>query len=137
MIKNFFKYIYDSGKQIVFEIPKYALYYPLQILYFHGPALGSYGFWNGKAKEDICAQLTLMPAKAWSQSTGMDMECEILLEKKFHSFYISILFSMYIFTVYNLLSYVWYRYFLWKPFIKDIQFIIDCDSKKKLIEKKI
>jgi hypothetical protein len=121
----------------VYEIPKYFLYYPLQTLYFHGPTImGHYGFWNGKSKEDICSQLTLMPAKTWLDF-NLNKECNDLLEKKFHSFYISILFSLYIFILYNLFSYVWYRYFLWKPFIRDMKQILEFKlmQEKKLLDK--
>ena len=117
------------------EISKYILYYPLRTLYFHGPSLGNFGFWGGKAREDICSQLTLMPAKTWTKGFDMEEECELLLQKKFNSFYISILFIFYVYFSYSLLSYMYVRYFFWKPFLKDIHELLEYDTKKKLLKK--
>lgn len=125
----FYKMFYKM-LHICVECTKYVFYYPLQSLYFNGPNIGNFGFWNGKSYADICSQLTNVPAHTW-ETDVLKIECLELINKNFNSFYITILFILYIYIIYILINYYWYRYFYWKPFLEDIKFLV---KKKKKIK---
>jgi hypothetical protein len=59
--------------------------YAIKQLYFHGPA--KFGFWHGIGAPEICARLTKVGSDLWKANPG---ECETLISRDFHAFYISI-----------------------------------------------
>jgi hypothetical protein len=126
---NFLSFFYDS----INEATKYVFYYPLKTLYFYGPSFGNYGFWNGKYPHDICSQLTMIPSYTWSQKE-LQGECNELLEKHFHSFYIGVLFVGYTYTFYVFLQYIWYRFFIWKPFLIDVKNLLETSQVQKNLQ---
>jgi hypothetical protein len=42
----------------LYDLLYWPVVYPLKLLYFFGPPLLGYGFWYGRAEEDICYELT-------------------------------------------------------------------------------
>jgi len=124
IIINYFNNYISSFYESIKEATKYIFYYPLKTLYFYGPSFGNYGFWNGKYPHDICSQLTMIPSYTWSQKE-LQGECNDLLEKNFHSFYVGILFVGYVYIFYVLMQYIWYRFFIWKPYLVDIKNLLE------------
>jgi hypothetical protein len=129
---NFFNTLLLHVSQGITESFRYVLYYPLQTLYLNGPNFGHFGFWNGKSNSDICSQLTNVPSFSWESSYVLQNECSVLIKKNFNSFYITIIFIVYFYIMLNVYNYYWYRYFYWKPFLKDLQFYV---LKKKKLKK--
>lgn len=72
---------------------------PLEILYFQGPLLFGYGFWCGKNKVDVCAELTEVPAAHWSSSPYTMEICESLLENHYNAFAYGVTFLGYFIVV--------------------------------------
>ena len=63
----------------------------LRALYFHGPALGGVGFWQGAADVDACAQMTGTPSTMWRVHGAQgdfvaSMDCVLLREQRFLAF---------------------------------------------------
>ena len=72
----------DAGKTVIHAL----LVEPMRTLFFHGPALGGYGFLNGVAPADACAAITGISAVVWAGSDTPRAECDALLERRFDSF---------------------------------------------------
>jgi hypothetical protein len=66
---------------------------PLMTLYFNGPQVGGYGFWEGLSYYEICAQLTGVGSHHWLQNGD---ECAGLVERKFAAFLVSCYFVAYL-----------------------------------------
>ena len=100
----------------------YALFvYPLKSLYFLGPSFSGIGGWGGTNPADICSQLTQVPASHWlSYSEG----CKELLERKFSSFLVLFLCSMYLWMLWKIVNYIWFRYFVFGPMLAEIKALI-------------
>ena len=95
--------------------------HPIRSLYFLGPSIGGLGGWGGLNHEDICARLTQIPASHWSVfSTG----CEELLQRKFTSILVVSYCAIYLWIAYKLLSCLFFRYFVFEPFVKEIKSLI-------------
>lgn len=58
-------------------------------LYLYGPQIAGFGFWQGKAPEDICAVLTNGSAAFWTEHST---ECIRLITQHFYSWVV--LFEM-------------------------------------------
>ena len=102
---------------------------PLERLYMHGPALSGWGFWEGKRVEDICAELTRVPADRWEL---MRLECEDLVKRQFKSFYVATTFSLYALMSYQVMSYVWFRYTVMNPIMHNVRLILsDAASNRR------
>ena len=80
----------------------------LRELYFVGPRLKGYGFWNGLPQADICAQLTQTSADVWTHAVG---QCTTLTEQYFQAFYVGSYTSIYLLTLYCTLSTMQQMYF--------------------------
>ena len=100
------------------SIPDFLFVSPLRTLYFHGPRFFGWGGWEGINAEDICAQLTLVPAAVW---TDQMQNCAALLERKFSTFLVSVFGAAYFFVVYKVISYVYFRYFVLAPIISELR----------------
>ena len=94
---------------------------PLERLYMHGPALSGWGFWEGKRIEDICAELTRVPADRWEL---MRSECEALVWRQFKSFYVATTFSLYALVSYQVMSYMWFRYTVMNPIMHNVRMLL-------------
>lgn len=68
--------------------------------------------------EDICAQITLVPASVWKEQIA---NCGALLERKFSTFTVTVFGLAYFFAVYKVISYVYFRYFVLAPIIKELK----------------
>lgn len=55
---------------------------PFEYLYIHGPAW--MGFWEGVEAGDICAGLTMVPAKDWTAPNTVAM-CTSLIQRHSHA----------------------------------------------------
>jgi len=104
-------------RNIIQVIPNFFILYPLKLLYFGGPRLWGWGGWEGISTEEICAQLTQVPAKVWENSTN----CIELIERKFQTFLISIGSLAYFILVYKIINYVYLRYFILGPLLKEFK----------------
>ena len=109
-------------------IPDFFFVSPLRILYFHGPRIWGWGGWEGINFEDICAQLTLVPASVWKDQTK---NCAELLERKFSTFLVSVFGAAYFFTLYKIISYIYFRYFILAPLISELKKCLLTDSREE------
>lgn len=82
---------------------------PLRELYFAGPRLKGYGFWNGLPAADICAQITQTSAEVWQKYN--QPQCAILLEQNFQAFYVGAYGVLYIVALYYCLTFSQQVYF--------------------------
>jgi hypothetical protein len=73
---------------------------PMKQLYFKGPRIQGYGFWNGLPLNDICAQITHTASEVWTLNVA---QCIIITDRYFEAFYIGSYSVLYIFMLYNLL----------------------------------
>lgn len=65
---------------------------PLRTLYFTGPWLGGYGFWNSKPLIDIC---TFVNPRTKSEMWRSDPEyCQALVEEEFDAFVVGVQFVL-------------------------------------------
>lgn len=96
----------------------YLFVFPLREIYFKGPRLWGWGGWEGFASEDICAHLTQVTSSVWKSQHD---HCTDLLERKFQAFLVSVFGISYFFLAYKLLSYLWFRYFILAPILKELQ----------------
>jgi len=81
---------------------------PIAILYFGGPSLGGWGFWNGTLPEDICAALTQVRADHWTKDANQ-LECQRIIDKNFHAFVIAVHAVVYTYILWKLFHYAWIR----------------------------
>jgi hypothetical protein len=85
------------------QVVRYGLEPALRELYFVGPRLKGYGFWNGLPPADICAQITQTSAEMWNM-VGTGAKCILLLEQNFQAFYTGAYALLYLCTLYYTLS---------------------------------
>jgi hypothetical protein len=98
---------------------------PLERLYMLGPALSGWGFWAGKRLEDICSELTKVPAATWEL---MRHECEALVRRQFESFYVAVTFCLYALLTFQAVSYVWFRYTVMNPLLHNVRMLLRGDA---------
>ena len=67
-------------------------------LYLYGPALGGYGFWEGREAEDICASITGNRADFWKDHPE---ECSSILDRKFYSWLVVFEVVLYFVVMYK------------------------------------
>ena len=60
--------------------------WPFEVLYWHGPTLGGYGFWGGMKPADVCAMNTGVPSSHWFSNHGT---CVDLSERYFTAFFVA------------------------------------------------
>jgi hypothetical protein len=84
---------------------QYAFEGGLRDIYFKGPRLQGYGFWNGLPLPDICAQLTHTATEVWTSNVS---QCVALTDRYFTAFSIGTYGVVYILVLYHLLSSVHY-----------------------------
>ncbi len=65
-------------------------------LYLEGPAMGGYGFWEGRSPESICSVMTGNDESFWLKNKA---ECEVMISKRFNGWIV-------------LLEMIFYMYFL-------------------------
>jgi hypothetical protein len=68
-----------------------AIAVPLKFLYFRGPSLDGYGFWESLPPEEICTRLTNVDAHFWVSSESARAACDGLIERKFDAFMVGCL----------------------------------------------
>ena len=103
---GFFKHIGTYVDDICFAEP-------LRALYFDGPDLYGHGFWGGRNPEDICAQLSSVPADTWKNR--MSDECQSMLERKFRSFLICARFAVMICAIIKIWNFITLYYTMIRP----------------------
>jgi len=59
---------------------------PLACLYWKGPSIYGFGFWESRDPAEICSALTNVDAKFWLASDQSWHMCEQLLSKKYDAF---------------------------------------------------
>ena len=69
--------------QLIIMLLSAALDWPLRYVYFHGPVLYGYGFWEGQSHSDICASITGIAASHWDANAII---CKQRIERKFQAF---------------------------------------------------
>lgn len=107
-----------TGIEVTKMIPDILFVRPLRTLYLNGPQVFGYGGWEGIVFEDICAQLTHVPASVWRQEF---YNCEQLVERKFQTLLVTVSLLSYCLLLYKILSYLWFRFFIVGPILYEIQ----------------
>lgn len=79
-----------------------AVVNPLERLYLFGPTLCGYGFWGGRAREDICASLSNTPSAFWAQHAG---ECDDLIARNFNATLVAAESIIYVALLYGIVSF--------------------------------
>jgi hypothetical protein len=109
----------------------YTLFvYPLKSLYFLGPSFSGVGGWGGTNAADICSQITQVPASHWINYSEV---CSELLERKFSSFLVLFFCSAYLWTLYKILNYLWFRYFVFGPLIAELKTVLPTFSQQEKV----
>ena len=119
--------------ELVKYVPELLFVQPLRTLYFKGPRLMGWGGWEGILLEDICSQLTTVPASIWRDQLS---NCQDLVERKFQTFLVTISILSYCFVLYKVVAYLWFRYFVVAPILAEIQRMLPtqpCQHDLKLI----
>jgi len=119
-------------------IPQLLLVAPLRSLYFNGPAIMGWGGWGGMPPEDVCSQLTHVPAAVWRMDAAHMMDCEQLLERKFNTFVVAAGAAAYALLLWKLLAFFWFKYFVLRPIIAELQaswamVVRQQDQERKLV----
>ena len=70
----------------------YSTIWPLRHLYFHGPSINGWAFWQSKEHADACAELTGISHHHWQHNEDA---CAQLLDKKFDAFKVGVAFFIY------------------------------------------
>lgn len=98
-----FKFMLDVIKSVPFlydlilDIWYYGVISPLQYIYFRGPKLMGWGFWDGMHPHDICSELT--NHKMRFVSGEHDATCHSMLVNKFESFLVLFLIFIYVLCI--------------------------------------
>lgn len=80
---------------MIYDLIRILWYDPIEKLYWYGP------IWFGQEKADICSQLTQVPSSHWMKEVGKE-NCELLLKKKFDSFYIGFNSFIYFLSLFSI-----------------------------------
>ena len=129
--------MFESLTRAVAALGNVAFVWPLRALYFRGPAILQWGFWQGTAPHDICAQLTSISASSWVADQAHKKECLSLLDKKFDTFLVGTSVAVYSWTLFSAISHIWMRLFVVGPVIHAIRaspkerVCRACEPKKK------
>ena len=99
-----------SWQTVLLGIYDWLLVKPLRKLYFGGPTVYGYGFWGGREPDEICAELTNVPARHWNEHPA---ECEELLDKQLRAFLIALETLAYLGLLYKVSAFI-IRLILWK-----------------------
>ena len=128
--------LFENVKDALMFIPNYLFVKPLKSIYFLGPRFWGWGGWEGIESEDICAQLKQVPSHVWAMQMN---NCIKLLEKKFQTFLVGCITLFYTVVAYQIFSYLWYRYLVLGPLIRELKIIYYTGGtlKDKLNENKI
>lgn len=117
---------------ILYSIPNLLVVYPLRLLYFQGPTLFGVGGWGGLPVEDICAQFTQVSAELWKAQRE---HCMALIDRKFKAMVVAFGCGVYFMALYKIMSYLWFRYFVLRPFLVELKSAfprhIEIEDKKK------
>jgi hypothetical protein len=74
-------FVSEKGSKMLFEKLFSPILQVAEYIYFNGPS--RFGFWNGIAKEEACAELTRVPSTVWIRQYDA---CSELLSKDFRAF---------------------------------------------------
>jgi hypothetical protein len=89
----------------------------LRPLYFRGPSLFGFGFWQGQAPADMCASITTVPASHWQSHPS---ECEAVLRRNLDAFAIGVIFFAAITLAWKLLHMMLMYMFFTRPLIRQM-----------------
>lgn len=81
-----------SVQSILNRILYYVIQLPISVLYYRGPTLSGYGFYEGLPKHDICSRITGVPGKHWLETP---IECADIIARKLDSIYVLVYFGIY------------------------------------------
>ncbi len=68
---------------LILQLANHALRFPTQQLYLKGPSWGSWGFWGGRAPEDICHILTGVDSEFWVSSESAQWKCMEMIDRQY------------------------------------------------------
>lgn len=90
-----------------YQVYHYLFVWPLSHLYFFGPAIQGYGFWQGRGAASICAQLTPSNEEFWKQQPA---ECQRIIDTHFYSFIVPLEIGCYFYLWYCVGKFLKRRY---------------------------
>jgi hypothetical protein len=102
MLSTFTSTIEDTLAQVYQRL----CFQPFLTVYLHGPAIGAYGFWQGRHLAEICSQLTSVSAPFWYRHSD---ECLALITQRAESYVVFFLFSLYLIVMLKILWLCFYK----------------------------
>lgn len=96
--------IIQSAIGILGVVLQHLIKRPCLVIYNNAPAV--IGGWEGREPADICAQMTGTKATFW-QGDNMH-ECLSMIERRFESWFTTVIVLLYAFTLYQIVRLIWY-----------------------------
>lgn len=95
--------ILQSTIGVVGVVARHLIKQPCLVIYRNAPSI--LGGWEGRELPDICAQMTGTAASFW---TGKNMEeCMLLVDRRFESWFTTVMMLVYVFTFYQMVRLIW------------------------------
>jgi hypothetical protein len=113
---SYFIYLISTTLKIINGL---LLINPVKNVYLKGPKI--LGLWGGDELHDICARLSGGESSFWSRNIS---ECKGIINKHFESYYVFISTILYLMVLYKFIYFVWWRYFIIKPIMNQINNLI-------------
>jgi hypothetical protein len=105
---------------------------PLKRMFRHGPSVGSIGFWDGKTDTQICSHISGFTENFWEMHKK---DCSIMVEKRMHSFIISIETMIHMYFLFIIMRFVIQIMFMFSIEIaKSSMFWVRKNSRKLAVE---
>ncbi|WP_298329526.1 hypothetical protein, partial [Asticcacaulis sp.] len=95
--------ILQSTFGIAGVVLRHLIKHPCLVIYRNAPA--ALGGWEGRELADICAQMTGTAASFW-EGKNMD-ECEALVDRRFESWFTTLMVLLYAFTFFQIVRLIW------------------------------
>lgn len=90
--------ILQSAFGVLGVVMQHMIRHPCEVIYRNAP--GAVGGWEGRDSADVCAQLTGTKASFWE---GENMtECLSMIERRFESWFTTLMVLIYAFTLYQM-----------------------------------
>ena len=103
--------------------------FPFWNLYIYGPA--SLGFWQGAPAESICAQLSGTSEVFWNAPENA-LECDAMIDRRFEAYHSLLAAILYAAVLYRVVCDAWTRYFVVRPFLRDLRVAIGGGETKMI-----
>ena len=118
----YFYGILVAFQNLFFSIYDVIVIGPFRRLYFQGPEISGFGFWQGRPSNEICSMITGVSGDLWIKNM---YECEDLLDRKFVSFVILVEIVLYVYVVYKIFQLLTIRFLFVHPIVQKLEALSD------------